>query len=140
MIDIFDKTYEPSFKELTSYVKGDSNKRWMNLANYIETNFKSSPKLFYSRCSAKPGWNAKYKKSSKALCTLYPGNDYFTALVVLNETDMEWFKGMRDEYSKYILSLYDNCNLFNGTKWLMVDITDDKILEDVKKLIKLKLH
>jgi hypothetical protein len=140
MIDIFDKTYEPSFIELTNYVKGDSNKRWKDLTNYIESNFKSKPTMFYSKCSAKPGWNVKYKKSSKALCTLYPDTDYFTALIVLSETDMEWFKGMRDNYSKYILDLYDNCNLFNGTKWLMINITDDKILKDVKNLISLKLN
>ncbi|WP_423245054.1 DUF3788 family protein [Heliorestis acidaminivorans] len=26
--------------------------------------------MTYSKCSAQPGWNVKYKKSGKSLCTL----------------------------------------------------------------------
>lgn len=140
VIDIYDKTYEPNFDEITNYINGDSKERWNELVNYIETNFKTKPTIFYSKCSAKPGWNVKYKKRGKALCTLYPNTHYFTALIVLSETDMEWFKGTRDNYSKYILDLYDNCNLFNGTKWLMIDITNDDIMKNVKKIIELKLN
>ena len=45
------------------------------------------PILSYSNCAMDKGiwkgWNVKYKKSGKALCTLYPKQGYFQALVVI---------------------------------------------------------
>jgi hypothetical protein len=135
MIDILNKNYEPSFDEITEYI--DKKDMWIEINNHINSTFKSKPKMFYSRCSAKPGWNVKYKKSSKAICTLYPDKDYFTALVVLNDADMKLFD--KNNFSKYLNDLYDNCSLFNNTKWLMIEIRNKEILNDVKKLMELKL-
>lgn len=137
--DILNSSVEPSLDNITNYVEGNARKRWRELIVFIENNFKSKSTITYSKCSAKPGWNVKYKKCGKALCTLYPDKDNFTSLVVLSNLDMEWLKGMRDNYTSYTLNLYDNCSLFNGTKWLMIDVTSDEILDDVKKLLQLKL-
>lgn len=138
-IDILNSSVKPSFGDITNYVEGNARKRWKELIAFIENNFKSAPTIAYSKCSAKPGWNVKYKKCGRALCTLYPDKDIFTALVVLSSLDMEWLKGMRDNYTSYTLNLYDNCRLFNGTKWLMIDVTSDEILDDIEKLLQLKL-
>ncbi len=138
-IDIFDKTREPSLEDMTNYIEGKAKERWRNILEFITNNYNSKPNIMYSKCSAKPGWNVKYKKNGKALCTLYPDKDYFTALIVLNNDDMEWLKGMRNDYTTYFLNLFDNCGLFNGTKWLMIEVRNDKILEDIKNIIDLKL-
>lgn len=140
MIEILNQEYKPSLDEITDYIEQSTRKRWKEALIFIDQKFHAKETISFSKCCAKPGWNVKYKKSGKALCTLYPGQQSFTALIVLNGTDMEWFKGMRDDYSTYILELYDNCNLFNGTKWLMIDITSDEILNDVKNLMLLKLQ
>lgn len=139
-IDIQDRTIEPSLEEITNYIEGESRKRWNNLLTFITDNFNSKPSIMYSKCSAKPGWNVKYKKGSKALCTLYPDKDYFTALIVLNHDDMEWLKGMRKDYTTYFLNLFDNCGLFNGTKWLMIEVRNDDVLNDIKNIMDLKLR
>lgn len=139
-IDIFDKTREPSLEDMTNYIEGKTKERWQDLLNFITNNYNSKPTIMYSKCSAKPGWNVKYKKNGKALCTLYPDNDYFTALIVLNHDDMEWLKGMRNDYTDYFLNLYDNCALFNGTKWLMVEVRNNGVLRDIKNIIDLKLR
>lgn len=138
-IDILNSSVTPSLDDITSYVEGSARKRFVNLIDFVESNFGSKSDIVYSKCSAKPGWNVKYKKCGKALCTLYPDKDRFTALVVLSNLDMEWLKGMRDNYTTYMLNLHDNCSLFNGTKWLMIEVTSDEILDDVKKLLQLKL-
>jgi hypothetical protein len=87
-----------------------------------------------------PGWNVKYKKGSKAICTLYPREDYYAILIVLNSIDIEWFKGIRANFTDHVLNRYDNSGMMNGTKWVMLDITDDAILNDVKSIIKLKME
>jgi hypothetical protein len=71
------------------------------------------PKLSYSGCSmdggAWKGWNVKYKKSGKVLCSLYPKQGYFLALVP--------FEG--------------NSNAF--------EVSDEDVLREVKDLIALRV-
>lgn len=135
---IMDKTHEPSMDEIASYIEENARKMWQETTSFIETNFKAKQQIAYSICSGKPGWNVKYKKGGKALCTLYPEKDFFIALVVLGRHDRTVFDITREDYCGYITDLYDTCTLFNGTKWLMINVTDENIFEDVKRLIKIK--
>ncbi|WP_334291177.1 DUF3788 family protein [Alkaliphilus transvaalensis] len=38
----------------------------MKLVSHIEDTYKVKPQVEYSKCSALPGWNVKYKKSVKS--------------------------------------------------------------------------
>ncbi len=136
---ILDRSAEPSFEDIRGYIAGDAGSRWAELTDYIEETYASTPLLAYSVCAGKPGWNVKYKKGGKALCTLYPESDGFIALVVLSAADMDVFEAVRGDYTDYVRELYDGCKTFNSTKWLMIRVSDDNVLEDVKKLLKLKL-
>jgi hypothetical protein len=140
MIDIFNKSYEPTIKEINDFVGGGAKKRWLDIQQFIIDNYQAKMQTSYSRCSAMPGWNVKYKKSGKAVCTLYPREDYYAILIVLNEEDMEWFKGIRNGFTDHVLNRYDNSGMMNGTKWVMIDVSDDEILNDVKGIIKLKME
>lgn len=136
---IMDKTHEPSMEEIALYIEADARQIWQKMLSFIEMNFKAKPQITYSLCSGKPGWNVKYKKNGKALCTLYPEKDGFIALVVLGQDDRMGFDMTREEYCDYITDLYDKCTLFNGTKWLMIQVTDGSVFDDVQKLIMLKV-
>jgi hypothetical protein len=140
MIDILNKSYEPTLKEINDFVSGDAKKRWLDIQKFIDDNYQAKMQICYSRCSGMPGWNVKYKKSSKAICTLYPRDDYYAILIVLNGDDIEWFKGIRNGFTDHVLNRYDNSGMMNGTKWVMIDITDNNILNDVKSIIKLKMN
>jgi len=135
---ILNNEHEPTMNEINLYFEERTRKKWLEMIGFIEHNYKTKQQINYSACSGKPGWNVKYKKSGKALCTLYPEKDLFTVLIVLGRNDIEAFEEAREEFSPYINDLYDRSALFNGTKWLMVEVTDDSIFEDVKELIMLK--
>lgn len=124
--------------EITSYFDEKARKKWLEMTCFIENNFTAKQQIDYSICAGKPGWNVKYKKSGKVLCTLYPGKDHFIALVVLGKNNRMAFEKTREEYCDYIRDLYDQCALFNGTKWLMIDVSEEVIFEDLKKLVMLK--
>ena len=51
------------------------------------------PNLEFSKCSWEPGWNVKFKKSGKTLCTVYPRENYFTVIVVIGKKEKEKKKG-----------------------------------------------
>ena len=129
---------EPDMSSIKDYIEGEAKIMWQNLIADIEGAFQAKPKITFSVCAAKPGWNVKYKKSGKALCTLYPEKEGFVALVVLGVMDMALFDAVRQGYTAYINKLYDDVKLFNGTKWLMINVSDPKIADDVLKLMHLK--
>lgn len=138
MDTIQNKDIMPDMQRIEEYITGEAKLRWQNLISQIESSFKVKPKIAYSVCAAKPGWNIKYKKSGKALCTLYPEQEGFVALVVLGVTDMDLFNTVRQRYTAYINKLYDGVNPLNGTKWLMINVTNQIIADDVIKLMHLK--
>lgn len=67
----FGATHIPSWEDIRKYI-GAGKPNWDKFTAYIEETYGVKPKIEYSGCSAQPGWNVKYKKSSKSLCTLYP--------------------------------------------------------------------
>ncbi len=135
---IQDPLAAPDMQAMAGSITGDARGRWLALISYIEQTYGAKPQIAYSSCSAKPGWNVKYKKSGKSLCTLYPEPEGFTALVVTGASDMEKFMLTQALFSEALNALYDRTHLFNTTKWLMIGVADDTSLDDVKKLLDLK--
>ena len=80
--EMFDKERQPTELELRDFV---GTEFFMDLHNYLCDSYKVKPKLSYSNCSMDKniwrGWNIKYQKSSKSLCTIYPQHGYFLVLV-----------------------------------------------------------
>lgn len=80
---IANQIHTPTFEEITGFIQPPARGLWQDFNNPLQTQYKSSAKITYSTCAAKPGWDIKYQKLGKSLCTLYPEKECFTALVVL---------------------------------------------------------
>lgn len=132
----FPQTRMPELSEINSHI---DSPLWMQLCEYLEITYGVSPSTEYSRCSAAPGWNVKYKKGSKALCTLYPNKGYFTCLVSVGSKQAMEAELLLTSCTQYLYDLYWNSKPFNGGRWLMIDVTSQDIIEDVKKLIALRV-
>lgn len=68
----------PGRQALDDYV---ASPYWVQLCDAIETTFGVAPLIEYSLCSMAPGFNLKYRKGSRALCTLYPDKGRFHCMV-----------------------------------------------------------
>jgi hypothetical protein len=98
--------------------------------------------MSYSKCSAQPGWNVKYQKSGKSLCTMYPMDGFFIALIVIGakeEAEVEAAAAL-GQFTPYMTELYRRTAFSCGGRWLMIRVTDREILEDVKKLIAIRVR
>jgi len=131
---------QPSMAQIQNHIMGDAGTRWRRLTSHLEQNVKSKPQITYSTCAGKPGWNVKYKKSGRALCTLYPESESFMALVVLGERDHEAFNASAPVYTEYTRDMYETCKPLGSAKWLMISVVSDEILDDILKLIHLKMQ
>ncbi len=138
--ELFDADRIPSFDDIWDYI-GEAKPIWDELISYIEETFKVKPKLDYSKCSAQPGWNVKYKKSSKSLCTLYPMQNYFIALVVVgakeeDEVELAMEAGI---FSEYVKELYQKTAFSAMGRWLMIEARNIEVLKDIKELIEIRV-
>ena len=134
--ELYNVNKEPTFKEIEKFI---NNGLWNKLNEFIKETYNISPTLSYSTCSGQPGWNVKYKKSSKSLCTLYPMEGYFIALVVIGNKEVDETELIMPSFSEYIQKLYKDSVFILGGRWLMINVTDEKILEDVETLIKIRV-
>lgn len=133
---ILDGSRAPEFAELTGYINGPAAVLWQEFNSFVQENFKSSPKITYSVCSGKPGWNVKYQKSGKSICTVYPERGSFVVLVVITLDLLPLVEAM--EPAPPIPEIIRTAKPFNGTLWLMIPVTGETVLESVKELLLLK--
>lgn len=136
---IQDAGHAPAYDEIAAYINGPARGLWQEMNAFIQQSFKSVPKITYSRCSAKPGWNVKYQKSGKSLCTLYPEPEGFVALVVVTLDMVPVIEAMSDRLDSSVLETMGRARPFNGTLWLMIKVTDRAVLDSVRQLLLLKM-
>lgn len=134
--DLYPKASPPNLAAVSSYI---NNPLWNALCDHLESSYGVSPALEHSICSGAPGWNVKYKKGGRALCTLYPGEGTFTCLISVGSKEAMEAELLLGGCTEYLQALYWNAKPFNGSRWLMIEVTSAEVLEDVKMLIGLRV-
>ncbi len=134
--ELYSKDSRPDLTAVSAYI---GSPLWGELCSHLEAAYGVSPTVDYSICSGAPGWNLKYKKSGRALCTLYPAEGFFTCLVSVSSKEVTEAELLLASCTNYLQELYRNTKLFNGGRWLMISVTEPEILEDVKALISLRV-
>lgn len=130
-----DPEQKPDMDTIGKYV---NSSLWNELCLYLETKYQSNPVIAYSRCSGAPGWNVKYRKGGRGLCTLYPMEQHFTALVVIGERERTAVEMVLPFFTESIQNLYQRTPSAMGQKWLMIQVTEPQVLLDVKRLIEIR--
>ena len=96
--------------------------------------------MSYSKCAAQPGWNIKYQKSGKSLCTLYPMEGYFIGLVVVGAKEEEEVEMALGTFTPYVQELYRKSSFSCGGRWLMIEVKNKSVLQDIKSLIAIRVR
>ncbi len=136
MVDLQDKNYFPTLEEISEFVR---NKVFMQFCSEIKNAYTCSEKIEYSSCSWERGWNVKFKKAGKTLCTIYPRESYFTVLVVVGAKQKAHIETILPECTDELQDIYNRTQEGNGQRWLMVDIEDrDGLYHDLLRLIQIR--
>lgn len=136
MVDIKDKGYCPTLEEIGEFI---NNALFSQFCAEIMAKYNCKEKIEFSSCSWEYGWNVKFKKSGKSLCTIYPRDGYFAVLVVIGEKEREAVETILHECTPELREIYDQTKAGNGQKWLMIDLEDKGgMYTDILRLIKIR--
>lgn len=128
-----------SYEDIFTYMKEPALTWWTTLNTFIQQRFKASPKLNYSSCSLQRGWNVKYHKSGRSLCTLYPEKETFTVLIVLKLELANLVALREDTFDPQVIDIVKAVRPLNGTKWLMIPVENEVIVKDIQELLIMKM-
>lgn len=136
MVDLQDAGYCPTLDEIGEYVRNGVFDRFCAA---VKKRFQTEECVDFSSCSLERGWNVKFKKAGRALCTIYPKESCFTVMVVVGRKEKEAVEAMLSQSSPQIREIYNQTREGNGQKWLMIPIEDeDLVYEDVFRLMEIR--
>ena len=136
MIDLQERCYCPTLEEIDAYIK---NPLFQKFCLEIKSKYNITEKIEYSSCSWEHGWNIKFKKSGKSLCTIYPRESYFTVLVVVGKKEKDFVESLLPDCTAELQEIYSQTKEGCGQRWLMIDLEDQNaIYYDVLRLIEIR--
>lgn len=80
----------------------------------------------------------KYRRGGKTLCTLYVRKNCFGFMVILGKAERAKFETERENYSSKVIQLYEESETYHDGKWIMFELKDLSLMEDIKKLLGIK--
>lgn len=126
----------PTMEQISAFI---GSPLWDSLCREVESAYGVRPKIEHSRCGMTPGWNVKYKKGGKAICTLYPNGGFFSCMVVIGDALQPEAEALLAGCTRYARELYQNTKSGMGGRWLFIDVTDADVLRDTLRLIALRM-
>ena len=137
--ELFPSAQQPTMEQIEEYIGGKGKTLWQSLVDYMDNAYKMKPKMFYSVCAGKPGWNVKFQKNGQSFGTFYPEVDSFSVLLVISYKLDYLMDGVLLSLSPDIGNLYRQAGDYMKIgKWMMFRIQDETGLEDYKQLISVK--
>ncbi|WP_041384672.1 DUF3788 family protein [Sphaerochaeta pleomorpha] len=124
-----------SFNAIAKQVQ---NPLFDSLCSYLEETYQVKPVVEFSKCTMQYGWNVKYKKGGRSLCTLYPQEGSFLALIVIGYREMAEAEILLSFLTEYVQQVFADAKTGLQQKWLMIEVGSPEVLEDVKQLVALR--
>ena len=104
---LYSNVTPPTWEQVTEYI---CSPLWADFNERIQSAYQIKPCMEHSRCSMQAGWNIKYKKSGKSLCTLYPMEGYFIALVIIGSHELAEAELLMPLCSDYVQTVFRVCS------------------------------
>jgi AraC family transcriptional regulator len=138
--ELYPKEHEPSFEQITEFADCSLLD---SLDSHVRQAFNVKPKLSYSNCAMDngqwKGWNVKYQKSGKSLCTLYPKQGYIQALVPVGAREMDEAELLMPLCTEYTQNLFKQTKRGKSGMSLAFIVENEDVLHDMKELIALRM-
>ncbi|MFR4086928.1 DUF3788 domain-containing protein [Dysosmobacter welbionis] len=134
--ELYSEAARPTLEEIDAYAH---TPLWPQLRAYLAAAYGAGPRLEYSWCGLEPGWNVKFRRGSKSLCTVYLRPGFVTAMVSVAPKDEEAAQMVLLTCTAETQAVYHRSAASKMGRWLMLDITSPEMLEDVKALLAVRV-
>jgi len=136
--DLFPKDRQPQMEDIAGY-SGGFEPTWRELLSYFDSAYKCKPKITYSCCGLKPGWNLKFQKSTATFGTWYPQPDAFDVMFTwsykLDPEMMLLLPVLTPQMAKQVEKAED---FMKNGRWIMFCADNRDIVEDYKRMCAVK--
>jgi hypothetical protein len=133
---LIDRNHKPGKEDIYKAIGNDAKKGWDGIQKFMAKYYEIEPEtVFYG---SNYGWNIRYRKSGKTLCSLFPEKGSFTFLIVLGKKEVERAIEMLNEFDKTIQDIILNTEQLHDGRWLWIRVYKNEKMEDMKKLIQIK--
>lgn len=129
-------TETPSREELKSRLGTRAFAAWMKICDFIDQNYETE--LLWGSGGKYGKYVLRFKNGAKTLCTLYVRENQFGCWVILGQVERDRFEESRAAFSYEIRNIYDTTPVFHDGKWVMLEISDDHLSNDIIKMILIK--
>ncbi len=80
----------------------------------------------------------KFRKSGKTLCAFSFRENTLGFMIIFGKNERAKVEEIRNELSSDVMEAYDNAQIFHDGKWVMFNIKNNSIIEDLMKLLSIK--
>ncbi|UQZ90309.1 hypothetical protein C4J81_14290 [Deltaproteobacteria bacterium Smac51] len=126
----------PSQSELHSLLGKERFEAWSAVCSAIDSVYEMDK--LWNDGGKKWDYEFKYRRGGKTLCTLYARENCFGVLIIFGKDERTKFEALRSQYSDAVQSIYNAATTYHDGKWMMVEMDDNSLLDEVMKLLTIK--
>jgi hypothetical protein len=128
-----DKTQTPGLDEVWPII-GARRMAWEALAGYMARTFGGQADWkFYGK---NYGWALSFRKGSRALLALYPGQAGFTAQLIVGPGQLE--KALSLPLGEHVRRILEEAHPYPEGRWLFIPVETDQDVQDIQQLLATK--
>ena len=109
---------------------------WTSLHQLIEQKY--NMEQMWNHGGKKWTYEYKYRRGGKTLCALYAKEQTIGFMVILGKDERTKFESMREMFSNAAQKIYDETTTFHDGKWLMFELKDTSLFNDIERLQSIK--
>ena len=109
---------------------------WTSLHQLIEQKY--NMEQMWNHGGKKWTYEYKYRRGGKTLCALYAKEQTIGFMVILGKDERTKFESMRELFSNAAQKIYDETTTFHDGKWLMFELKDTSLFNDIERLLSIK--
>lgn len=127
---------EPTREEIIKLLGDNAFTAWESICDSINENY--NMETIWNKGGKGGIYEYKFRKSNRTLCTFYVREKQFGFMIIFGKNEREQFELTREVFSKDIQDIYDKATTYHDGKWIMIEVLDNSLLEDIKKMILIK--
>ena len=109
---------------------------WTSLHQLIEQKY--NMEQMWNHGGKKWTYEYKYRRGGKTLCALYAKEQTIGFMVILGKDERTKFESMREMFSNAAQKIYDETTTFHDGKWLMFELKDTSLFNDIERLLSIE--